>query len=70
MSRTIWIGLMALPVYLHNACNIVPIFQHQIPIATGIISHSINAHSRVTPWHISARDDQPPDCLRDRTCRE
>ncbi|MBH8564656.1 hypothetical protein I8748_21125 [Nostoc sp. CENA67] len=70
MNRTILIGLMALPVYLHNTCNIIPFFQHQNPIASGLIIHGTNAHSRITPWQIAARDDQLPDCLRDRTCRE
>ncbi len=70
MNRTIWITLMALPVYLHNACNIVPFFQHHVLIVSGLIIHGINAHSRVTPWQIAARDDHPPDCLRDRSCRQ
>ncbi|BAZ51746.1 hypothetical protein NIES4103_44040 [Nostoc sp. NIES-4103] len=70
MNRTILISLMALPVYLHNACNIVPFFQHQNLIASDLIIHSTNAHSRVMPWQIAARDDQPPDCLRDRSCRQ
>lgn len=69
MSRTILIGLMALPIYLHNVRSLVP-FQHQNSITTNLVIHSTNGHSRVMPWYISGRDDQPPDCLRDRSCRQ
>lgn len=72
MNRTIWIGLMALPVYLYNANlnfadgNVVTSFLKPLSIVTD----GTNAQSPIAPWQISARDDQPEDCLRDGICRD
>ncbi|RCJ30083.1 hypothetical protein A6770_21595 [Nostoc minutum NIES-26] len=71
MNRTICIGLMALPVYLHNAklsfaYSNVPSFLNPL----SIVAYSTNAQSRIAPWQISARDDQTEDCLRDGMCRD
>ncbi|MBN3905340.1 MAG: hypothetical protein HWQ35_01730 [Nostoc sp. NMS1] len=76
MNRTICIVLMALPVYL---CNVglsnsrssdVTIVKNQPPVIAALIAYSTNAHSRILPWQISARDDQTEDCLRFGTCKD
>lgn len=75
MNRTICIGLMVLPVFLHNTelgfiGSDVTDLTSNLPIATALITHSINAHLHIAPWQISARDDQTEDCLRSRTCQD
>ncbi|NDJ21995.1 hypothetical protein GS682_10170 [Nostoc sp. B(2019)] len=75
MNRKIYIGLMALPVYLYNACSIfassdVPIFNSKVPITTAVIAVSTNAQLKIVPWQISARDDQTEDCLRAGICKD
>jgi hypothetical protein len=75
MNRKIYIGLMALPVYLYNACSSfassdVPIFNSKVPITTAVIAVSTNAQLKIVPWQISARDDQTEDCLRAGICKD
>ncbi|MBE9035664.1 hypothetical protein [aff. Roholtiella sp. LEGE 12411] len=75
MNRTIYIGLMALPVYLYNVCSSfastdVPIFNYKVPITTALIAVSTNAKLHIVPWQISARDDQTEDCLRAGICKD
>ncbi|WP_193199409.1 hypothetical protein [Nostoc sp. MG11] len=75
MNRKIYIGLMALPVYLYNAClsfasSDVPIFNSKVPITTAVIAVSTNPRLKIVPWQISARDDQTEDCLRAGICKD
>jgi drug/metabolite transporter (DMT)-like permease len=78
MNRKICFVLMALPVYLYNVglsnapSSDVTIVKGQFPTIVALIaySYSTNAHSRILPWQISARDDQTEDCLRAGTCKD
>jgi len=70
MNRTIYIGLMALPVYLYNACLSFSILNYKVPITTALIAVSTNAQLHTVPWRISARDDQTEDCLRAGICKD
>jgi hypothetical protein len=76
MKGTICIVMMALPVYLYNVglsnrlSSDVTIVKNQPPIIAAQIAYSPNAHSRILPWQISARDDQTEDCLRAGTCKD
>ncbi len=75
MNRTIYIGLMALPVYLYNACSSfassdILILNYKVPITTALIAVSTNAQLHAVPWRISARDDQTEDCLRAGICKD
>jgi hypothetical protein len=75
MNRTIYIRLMALPVYLYTAeasfassANI-PILKDQISINTLTI-HSNNTQLHLVPWQIFARDEQTGECLRSGECKD
>ncbi|MCC5617334.1 hypothetical protein LC605_20035 [Nostoc sp. CHAB 5836] len=76
MNRTIYIALMALPVYLYSvelgnsSSSKVTIVNNQFPIITALIAYSTNAQSPILPWQISARDDQTEDCLRAGVCKD
>jgi hypothetical protein len=76
MNRKICFVLMALPVYLYNVglsnapSRDVTIVKGHFPTIAALIAYSTNAHSRILPWQISARDDQTEDCLRAGTCKD
>jgi hypothetical protein len=75
MNRTIYIGLMALPIYLYNsgagfAGSRMLLLQ---PMNSIMITHNTahqQAQSHRVPWEITARDDQPEDCLRLGICKD
>ncbi len=70
MSRTIYIGLMVLPVYLYTAeasfasSGNIPILKDQISIINALTIHSKNTQLHLAPWQILARDDHTGECLR------
>ncbi|MBD2388632.1 hypothetical protein [Cylindrospermum sp. FACHB-282] len=75
MNRTICAGLMALPVYLYNssvgfASSGVPLFKQIFPITITQSATSKEAKLYIVPWKITARDDQPEDCLRSGICKD
>ncbi|AFY48664.1 hypothetical protein Nos7524_2846 [Nostoc sp. PCC 7524] len=76
MDRRIYIGIMALPIYLYNAgVNIVisddaPSCTNQLLATTALMSDDTNTNSQIIPGQISTRDEQTEDCLRRRTCKD
>jgi hypothetical protein len=76
MNRTIYIALMALPVYLYNVepnnthSGDVTIVKNQLPIIAALIAYSTDVPAQILPWQISARDDQTEDCLRAGICKD
>ena len=78
MSRTILIGLVALPVFLCNAASSeasnssVPIFGNNFLPKTALIASSIKVQliQHIMPFQLSARDDQTEDCLRAGNCKD
>lgn len=69
MSRSIFIGLLALPVVFGNAANnfasnnVFPV-RNQVLIAS-----NIEEHIHLVPFQLSARDEQTEDCLRAGNCK-
>ncbi len=75
MNRQIYIGMMALPIYLYNAdVNLIihsetPSFTNQLFITTVVVDHNANNQSHMSSWLIADGRDQTEDCLRRRDCK-
>ncbi len=75
MNKTIYIGLMALPVYLYTAeasfasSGNIPTLKDQISIINTFI-YSKNTQLNLVPWQIFARDEQTGECLRSGECKD
>lgn len=75
MSRIIFIGLMALPVFLGNVTSSLavsremPILPNKLLVKTDLITSNIKELIHLVPFQLSARDDQTEDCLRAGDCK-
>ncbi len=75
MSRKIYAGLIAFPILMLNAGEGLTLFglgslKFNIPEANAEITPSTNTLLHLTPFQLSARDDQTEDCLRAGNCRD
>jgi hypothetical protein len=67
MKKTIGLGLMVLSVYL---CNSSACFAgNKLSVSNTPLISENNTQSQVVA-NVSARDDQPGDCLRKGKCRD
>ncbi|MBD2361535.1 hypothetical protein H6G36_10140 [Anabaena minutissima FACHB-250] len=75
MNRRIYIGMVALPIYLYNAdVNLIShseasSFTNQLFAINVVIDQKANNQSQVRSWQIADGRDQTEDCLRRRDCK-
>jgi hypothetical protein len=75
MNRRIYLGMVALPIYLYNAdVNLIshskaPSFTNQLFAINFVVDQKANDQSQMRLWQIADGRDQTEDCLRRRDCR-
>lgn len=76
MNSRIYIGMVALPIYLYNA-NVnffnhdqLTSFSNKLSVINFVVAENTNYQSQMMSWLIAGRDEQTEDCLRTRICQD
>ncbi|MGH1395257.1 MAG: hypothetical protein ACRAVC_14695 [Trichormus sp.] len=76
MNSKIYIGMVALPIYLYNAdVNLLnhdqfASFSNKLSGVNFVVAENTNTQSQMMSSLIAGRDEQTEDCLRSRICQD
>ncbi|MCF4969926.1 hypothetical protein CV014_23820 [Nostoc sp. CMAA1605] len=67
MDRRIYLGIIALPIFLYNA-GVNQIISREVFQQETFPTHSQVTQKTSNSWQIAGREQQPEDCLIRREC--